>query len=183
MRPVFGGKEKTPDEVARVSFLELSELILAARFRKLKIKLPRIRQAHDFARREWGQEYPFAHFDLLSLGGHILRRFEETEPGPGRFVVLTAPDQYVLPDLVEDELRRFDYNDEDRLATRWYPYGRDIPVVVDPRFAGGRPTIAGRGVTVEILRKRWKAGESFDSIARDFKLKPPLVEAVLRHVA
>ncbi len=182
MAPVFGSKAR-PEEVAQVSFLELSELIVAARFRKHHIKLVRIRSAHHFARNEWSLPYPFAHLNLTSAGGHVLRRFEEENPGAGpSFVVLSSPEQYVLPGLVQDELTRFDYGD-DEFAERWHPYGRKIPVVVDPRFAGGRPTIKGRGITVDILHKRWKAGESFKSIAYDFRLTQKDVEAVLQQVA
>ena len=182
MEPVFGSRAK-PEEVAQVSFLELSELIVAARFRKHHIKLARVRAAHNFARNEWSLQYPFAHLNLTSVGGHVLRRFEEENPGVGpSFVVLSSPEQYILPGLVQDELTRFDYSDDD-FAERWHPYGREIPVVVDPRFAGGRPTIKGRGISVEILHKRWKAGESFKSIAYDFRLAQKDVEAVLQQVA
>ncbi len=189
LMPVFGGRERPGESAApAVSFLELAELIVVARYRRLKIRLNRIRRAHEFARREWNLDYPFASINLTSLGGHILHRFEQEEPGPGKFVVLSAPEQYVLPGIVRDELSHFDFEESDPegtdpFALRWYPYGRTVPVVVDPRFAGGRPTIAGRGVTIEIIRRRWKAGESFEAIARDFRLKPPVVEAVLQHVA
>jgi uncharacterized protein (DUF433 family) len=185
MKAVFGGKTKPAEEVAMVSFLELAEVIVAARFRKLRLKLQRIRAAHDYAKKHYNLAYPFAHLELRSIGGHVLHEFEEREPENGpHFVVLSAPQQFVLPDIVDDELGRFDYSEEDKLATRWYPFGRDLPVVVDPRFGGGQPTIEGRGVTVEVLKKRWKEGkESFQSIARDFRLKAPIVEAVLQRVA
>ena len=184
MEPVFGAaKEKAADEPAMVSFLELSELIVAARFRKLKIKLFRIREAHDFAREEWKLQYPFAHLKLTSIGGHILHQFEEQHPGPGRFVVLSSPQQYVLHHMVQDELERFEYSKVDQFAERWHPYGKEVPIVVDPRFAGGKPTIAGRGVSIEIVRKRWKAHERVASIAKDFRLKPFQVEAILQHIA
>ena len=183
MEPVFGEKVK-PEEVAQVSFLELSELIVAARWRKHRIKLHRIRDAHDFAFREWRLQYPFAHLNLTTLGGHILRRFEEEFPAPGpSFVVLSSPEQYVLPTFVQDELKRFDYSEDDKFAIRWYQYGQEVPIVVDPRYAGGKPAIKGRGISVEMLHKRWKAGESFKSIARDFRLKQMDVEVVLQRVA
>lgn len=183
MEPVFGGKEKRAEQAARVSFLELAELVVAARFRKKNLKLARIRDAHEFARNEWELSHPFAHLNLTSIGGHILARFEEETPGQGNFVVLSSSEQYVLPHVVQEELDRFDYSEEDKFAERWHLYGRDVPIVVDPRYAGGRPTIAGRGVSVDILHRRWKAGESVAYIAYDFRLKRTEVEAVLQHVA
>ena len=185
VEPVFGSRPRT-SEIAMVSFLELSEVIVVAKFRQRKIKLQRIRDAYEFARSEWELEYPFAHLNLKSLGGHLLARFEDQRPGngTGHLVVLSSPGQYVLPQLVQEELAHFDYSDEDKFAARWHPYGRDLPVVVDPRFAGGKPTIKGRGITVEMLYRRWTIGrESFKSIARDFHLKAADVEAVLQRVA
>jgi len=181
MEPVFGGKEKT-GEVARVSFLELSELIIVARYRKLKLKLERIRSAHKFARSEFGVLYPFAYFDLTTIGGHVLRKFEQEHPDTGpHFVVLSAPDQYVLPGLVQGETERFEYSPDDKFAVRWFPYGKEVPIVVDPHFAGGRTTVAGRGVTIDIIKARFfKAHESIAAIARDFRLKHKDVEEVIR---
>jgi len=184
MTPVLGeAKPKVPDEVARVSFLELSELIVVAQFREHGIKLPRIQKAHAYARQQWHLSHPFAHYNLTTLGGHILREFEEREPGPGRFVVLSSPGQYVLPVFVEEVLSEFDYSAKDNSAERWHLYGREIPAVIDPRFGGGKPTIEGRGVSVEILVKRWRAHEPIRSIAKDFRLAQANVEAVLQRVA
>lgn len=183
---VFGSKQRVEGEVARVSFLDLAEIVLAARFRSLGIKLQRVREAHDFAHSEWEISHPFAHLNLTSLGGHILAKFEQERPGPtshGHFVVLSSPAQQVLlPEVVREEIDRFDYA-EDKFAERWHPYGKDVPIVVDPRFAGGKPSVAGRGVSVEILHKRWKAGERVASIARDFRLKRLEVEEILQRVA
>ncbi len=186
MDAVFGGKAKKVAEVARASFLELAELVLAARFRKLGIRLERVRIAHAYARKQFDVSHPFAHLDLTSLGGHILARFEQEVPADdrqGHFVVMDAPDQYVFPELINEELTRFDYSKEDKFAERWHPYGREVPIVVDPHFAGGRPTIAGSGVSVEIVRRRWKSGEKVAYIAYDYQLRRSDVEAVLQHVA
>lgn len=54
-----------------------------------------------------------------------------------------------------------------------------MPIVVDPRIVAGRPTIAGSGVSVEIIRKRFEYGQSIDFIARDFELRRSDVEQAL----
>jgi uncharacterized protein (DUF433 family) len=184
--PVFGLKSRRAGEVAQVSFLELVEIIVAARFRAKRIRLSRVREAHGFARAEWEMEHPFASLDLDSIGGHLLARFENEHPdatgGRESFVVLSSPEQLVLPPMVSDELKRFDYDDA-RFAERWHMFGREIPVVVDPHVAGGRPTIKGSNVSVDIIHKRWKSGEKVAYIAYDFQLRRADVEAVLQHVA
>ena len=57
------------------------------------------------------------------------------------------------------------------LAAKWYPAGKEAPIVIDPRVSAGLPTIAGRGVTVDALRKLWKAGYTIEFIADDFRMK------------
>src|SRR4030042_3108448 len=68
--PVFGGRVEGPF----VSFLQLVEIVVASDFRKAgHVKLEVVRRAHLNATRESGIEYPFAHLQLESLGGHIIR--------------------------------------------------------------------------------------------------------------
>ena len=126
---------------------------------------------------------PFAHLDLSSMGGHILARFEAESPGKGHLVVLSSPEQHVLPKIVKEELSKFDYSEEDGFAVRWHPYSREVPIIVDPHYAGGKPIVAGSNVSVDIISRRWRAGEKVALIARDFELRRADVEAVLQHVA
>lgn len=183
MLPVFPRIEEIESgRRLEVSFLELAEVVVAVRFRQTGVMLERVRRAHLFARHELGVPYPFASLRLAVFGGEVLRRFEVIDPGAGRFAVLGPRQQYVLPGTVVTELSHFQFA-EDELAERWFPYGPDVPIVVDPHYGGGKPTVAGRGVTVEIVAKRWRAGESILSIARDFHLNPPVVEAVLQRAA
>ena len=71
---------------------------------------------------------------------------------------------------------------DDQMASRWFPAGRDVPVVIDPRFAGGRPTIAGRGVTVDGIYRRFTMGhEKQIAIARDLEITVGDVEEAIRY--
>lgn len=184
MEPVFGSKDPQASPLA-VSFLELTELIVVARFRQGEvsgrpIKLSRLRDAHEFARRELGLPYPFATLKLREFGGHILHTFETAHPGPGH-LALDLHGNYVLPHFVEEELDLFDFEDE--FASRWFPAGRERRIVVDPRLAGGQPTILGTGVTADIVRRRFEAGEKMDTLADDFDLEIADVEEAIRFAA
>jgi len=84
--------------------------------------------------------------------------------------------------MVAEALDLFEFEENDRLAARWFPLGQDAPIVVDPRFAGGRPVIRGSGVTVDIVRKRFFDGDqTIDFIARDLSLERNDVEEVIRY--
>ena len=173
--PILGEQEKTP----LVSFLQLVEIVVASSFRRNRLPLKRIRMAHDFAQKDWGIEFPFASMKLEPLGGHVLHRFDEERPGASLATLDTRLQQWTLPGFVIETIRTFDYELE--LAARWYPIGKTVPIVVDPRYSAGLPTIVQRRVTVQAVHKRFRAGHSIQFITSDLKLKRELVEEAIRY--
>jgi uncharacterized protein (DUF433 family) len=181
MQPVFGDKS-APDVVAVVSFLELIEIAVVAAFRANRVSLQRLRDAHEYAREAFGLEYPFASLNLREQGGHVLHEFEEQQPG-ARLVVLDMQGQFVLPQTVHAKVIEFDFDEKDRLASRWFPFGRQVPVVIDPHFAAGIPVVKGTRVSVDTVTRRWKSGETISSIATDLELEQGDVEHILQRAA
>ena len=178
----MGPKDAT---TSLVSFLQLIELVDASDFRKVShLKLDVIRDAHTNLRTERGIEYPFAHEELESLGDHVVRLLSE-----GRAQAVDRPAQYSLSgwvierthQVLEERLSELDF--ERHLAARWYPAGKEVPIVVDPRYSAGLPTILGRGVTVAAIYRRWRADpkDNIDFIADDLQLDAELVERVLKY--
>lgn len=162
-----------------VSFLQLVEIVVARRFRKVEhVKFQTVRQAYENVQKEFALGFPFAHLRLEAIGGHIVQRLRREEPGESLHAVDT-PSQWTLPGLVLDVVHQLDY--EQDLAARWYPIGKEVPIVVDPRISSGVPTIVRRGVTIHAIHKRWKAGYSIHFIAEDFELADDLVETALRY--
>lgn len=187
MAPVLGRQRwQTDTRPLIVSFLELIEIVVVARFRtgdsrRSPVKLGRLRRARDFAQHAFRLPYPFATLKLKEYGGHVLHEFQEADPGPG-MLALDLGGQFVLPDLVRHEL---DHNLDFKglFAERWFPQGRRVPIVVDPHIAAGRPVIIHSGVTLDTLVQRWQAGETISGLARDYGLKRDLIEEVLKHAA
>ena len=168
-----------PSHAPRVSFLQLIEIVVASRFRKAVRSVPywRVRRAYENARQLFHLEYPFAHLQLEALGGHIVRWIDEP-PADGA-LALDEPAQRTLPGLIQETVSQLVYDHE--LAARWYPVGRTVPIVVDPRVSTGMPVIDGRGVTVQAIRKRFKAGLRIDFIAKDFDMDRDLIETALQY--
>ena len=164
-----------------VSFLQMIEIMVAGRFRKSgnRVSFKKVRVAHATAQQTWGVEHPFAHMTLEALGGHIVH-FLKGSGGVNSFPALDAPGQWTLPGLLRGEtVEQIEYHDE--LAARWFPAGKSVPIVVDPRLSAGLPVIKGRGVTVQAIHKRFKSGLRIDFIARDFQMDPLLVETALQY--
>ena len=171
--PIFGESPESPF----VSFLQLVEIVIASDFRKVShVNLDKVREAYGEARASWRVDYPFAHLNLESLGSRIIQWIK----GEDRTAqVVTAREQWSLPGLVTQEIRKLDY--EEDLAARWYPVGKDMPIVVDPLFSSGLPTITGRGVTVDAIYRRWKAGHRIEFIATDLQVDTALIERALQY--
>lgn len=163
------------------SFLQLVEIVIAAQFRKEKhVSFQAVRRAHENARKEWGLEFPFAHLELRALGGHIVHLLRPRGSLAPSHPAIDQPGQWSLPGLVEETIRQLDYESE--LAARWYPAGKDVPIVIDPRISAGLPVIVGRGVTIEAIDKRFHAGHTIEFIAKDFRLKHGVVQEAIRYV-
>jgi uncharacterized protein (DUF433 family) len=162
-----------------LSYLQLIETVVAARFRNLdNVRYQNVHAAYRNAREILGIEYPFAHANLEALGGHIIALMEGEESGTS-LQALDSPTQWSLPGLVLEVIRQFEY--EDDFAARWFPLGKACPIVIDPRIGSGNPTVKGRGVSVNTIFKRWRAGLKIDFIAQDLDLEADDVETVLQY--
>jgi uncharacterized protein (DUF433 family) len=180
MQPVFGIKEKRKEADVEISFLQLAEIIVVSGFRHRSIKLEGIRRAHTFARDRFGIEYPFASLKLKTDGLHVLMDFQKDNPGE-KLLSLDRSGQWALPGKVLKVLEEFDFDTDKELALRWFPKGRNIPIVIDPQYGAGRPTFVNTRLAIETLYKRWKTGQPIRAIASDFRLQKDLVESSLQY--
>jgi len=179
MKPVL---QKAGMDQFIVSFMDLCELVVVVGFRRAGIKLDTIRRAHAFSKKRFGLEYPFASMELVRHGGHILHEFQQQE-GREQGLVLDLDGQYTLPGVVKGKLVDFEFDVVDTLAFRYFPFGHKIPIVVDPRFGSGLPTVKDRNLRTKTLVTRHNAGQDVASIAEDFQLEKSDVEKILLHAA
>lgn len=166
-----------------VSFLQLIEIAVAARLRNAEhATFKRVLKAHLKGQELLGTAYPFAHADLMAIGGHIVNIIRGKDEDP-IYQALDEPSQWTLPGIVAiRDVTKTELEYEKELAARWWPDGMHGPIVIDPRFSTGLPTIAGRGVTAAAICSRFhKSLESMDFIMQDFKLEREQVEAALRY--
>ena len=166
-----------PPNATSCSFVNLVEVMVAARFRKAeRTKYDIVKRAYENAKLLFSLDYPFASdLRLKAVGGHIVHMIKEQ----GSMQAIDTPEQYTLPGLVEETMAQLEFELE--LASKWYPVGKNIPIVVDPYISSGVPIIEGRGITVENVEKRFYSGkQSWDFIASDLELSIEVVQEVLR---
>ncbi|MFN0148276.1 MAG: DUF433 domain-containing protein [Dehalococcoidia bacterium] len=180
MKPVLGPR---PDDGAvSLSFLELVELIVVARYRRgsgRRLSLERLRAAHEFASTRLGIPFPFASKRLTVEGGNIMHAFDQSDAASARIAV-DIGGAFALPAEFGETMDLVDFDIADGMAARFYPYGRATPVVIDPEHAAGRPTIEGSNVRIETIVQRWKAGAKIVDLEEDFEVPAAAIEAVLR---
>ena len=176
IQPLFPSRS---NQEPRVSFLELVEIVVAAKFRTAeRVTYQRVLLAYESAQKMFELEYPFAHKKLETFGGRIANQIHDPGLVQSRFD-FHKPELRTTPGLVLEIVQQIDYDGD--LAARWFPIGKSLPIVVDPRVSTGIPTIVGRGVTVQTIHKRWKAGLKIDFIASDLALEPEVVETALQY--
>ncbi len=147
--------------------------VLASLTRRFEIPMQRVRVAVEYL----GGEHPLLTPNLLSdkVGIYVERL--------GSLVDVARGGQTAIREVVQGSLERIDF-DADQRPTRLYPWRREITeeklIVIDPRLAFGRPTVAGRGIKVGVVIDRHRAGESVDDLSRDYDIPKETVEGVLR---
>ncbi len=153
-----------------ISFNNLIEAhVLRALRTKDGVRMAAVRKAIDYAEKELGIERLLLSNELRTSGQDLfLDRLSE-------LITLSRSGQLAMRQLLGVYLRRVD-RDDDQLPSRLYPlrpaWSEDTkPIVIDPRISFGRPTVAGSGISTAALVDRYDAGESFQALADDYRLK------------
>ena len=176
MRPVFDDRDEND---RYLSFLEVAEIVVASGFRRRGVTLERVRRARYYASETLKVEYPFATVEFKTDGLHIIKEFQDREIGPS-LLIADAQGQTAFPWLVIESLQNFDWLDH--WACRWFPIGHDVPIVVDPQMAAGRPTIEDTGITIETVMRRFTKGKQSPTfIADDYELQENEVVDIIRY--
>ncbi len=161
-----------------VTWGEFVEARLISEYRRLGVSVFRMRPAIMALREEFGTDYPLATAQtFLSTEGRelVLRVQQETNLRPSlRFVVRSG--QAVLPSL---EVQRFQQAaDYDDAIVRRFRIANSI--VIDPEYASGEPTIAGRRLRVATVAESVVAGERPSLVAEMWGITPREVDDAVR---
>lgn len=129
------------------SFLDLVDLLFVKRFLDHGLSLQKVRRALDEAREILGTKH-FARQTFFTDGGTIFLQLQKgaLKEGGDAILELMSGGQWVIAPVIRELARQIDFESPEGLASRWYPLGRNRPVVLDPMVSIGAPSIAGRGV-------------------------------------
>ena len=120
-----------------LTFNELLEVAVVAAARRGDVPMKSIRRAIGVAREVYGVDRPLVTMRFMHDGKDIFTR-ELEQAGETRYVNLSRHGQ-IAWEYIRDVLRDMDF--EEDVAVRWWPGGRDTPIIIDPRISFGRPAV------------------------------------------
>ncbi|MCY7287464.1 MAG: DUF433 domain-containing protein [Cryobacterium sp.] len=134
---------------------------------KHEIRLDHVRGAIEIAGKAYGISRLLISKELLfDAGGLFLERY-------GQLLELSPSQQIAIKGVLIDYLSRIDY-DSDGLPTGFFPIERTISnsgkklILVSPVISFGRPVVQRVGVSTHIIADRLNAGESEESVMKDY---------------
>ncbi|MCX6874454.1 MAG: DUF433 domain-containing protein [Verrucomicrobia bacterium] len=153
-------------------FHSLIELFSIAQLRARQIPMVTVRQARAELMQRFQTAHPFALEGLMTSGKTLLKAL-----GDDILLELGTRGQTAFGKVLEPFCAGLDFDQASTLANRYFPLGRQHPVVVDPRRAFGRPVIDGTNLTTEAVMALLRGGEAVDNIADSFRVAPAAILA------
>jgi len=164
-----------------LSFRNLGELhVLGAIRRAHQVKLPAVRQAIDYLRKEFRSEHPLLEKEMLTDGKDLfIRQYEH-------LVTISQDGQMAMKEIMDVYLKRIEW-DNGGIPIRLFPFTRDryadSPEIIsiDPKIRFGKPCISGTRIPTSIIAERHQAGDSIVVLAEDYDRKPEEIEEAIRY--
>jgi uncharacterized protein (DUF433 family) len=168
-------------EPLEFSFWNLVECSVLSAMRKTHgVSFQKVRKALEYVEKELREPRPLIQAEFKTDGVDLfVERY-------GELISASESGQSVIRELLNASLTRIDA-DASGLAARMFLWSH-VPtepriVSVDPRISFGRPTLEGTGIPVEVLLERFRAGDTIESLALDYRVDPLHVQDVVRWAA
>lgn len=140
--------------------------------RSLGASMQSLRGFIEYLRNKVGVPYPLAHArPWVGPGRHLFIAAQEEAGLPPKLWACVEPQTGVMLLLppAESFLERVEFDgEEDGIVVRLRPSGPDSQVVIDPEIRFGSPVV--QGIPTETIAEQVEAGDSIESVARDFNL-------------
>ncbi len=154
-----------------VSFHTLIEFYVLYLIGESGVSTKKVLQAHLELSELYKTAFPFAQQEILdcihTTGKNI---FFETSSG---IIALDGTRQFQLG-FIKTFFKNLDFDNE-MIASRFWPLGKEKNIVVDPKRQFGHPVVGSTNIYPETLCNLYKAGEPVEFIAFTYEIDPKLV--------
>ena len=147
-----------------LSFFELMELRVVKALVDHEISLQHIRGAAKIAAERFATRHPFASQRVFTDGRDIFSSVTEDVHAPNVVRWRAAEiDQVVAGPIFDQFLREIEFDSATSLALRWWPKGREVPIVLDPAISFGAPIIVGTRLRTSTVARLARVGSVRDA--------------------
>ncbi|MBO9614308.1 MAG: DUF433 domain-containing protein [Dyadobacter sp.] len=157
------------------NFLTLIEFFTFYQLREEGVSAQRIVKAHHILAKTFQTPYPFAKSQILTDGKAVLFSGEV-----GNIIHADETLQIAIKEILSPFCKKVDFNQND-MAARFFPMGRNHDVVIDPKRQFGQPIIEGTNILTETIFNLFRGGESVSMISRLYNLKPGQVNDAINY--
>ena len=160
-----------------LSFLDVIEILFIEAFNKYGIPIQTIRKAIERASLLLGSDHPFAmkkiYTDGKSILAHIAKESQAEE------LIDLIKKQYQFSDIILPTLYEcLDFSNYE-IAEKWWPFGKDSGIVVDPQRNFGKPIIDDLNVSIETIVDLVKSKHTIEEIVDWYEIDKKYVEMAL----
>ena len=166
----------------RLSFINLVELyVLASIRRKFKIPMPNVRTGLEYVKDKLKSKHPLAEYGFQTNGIDLFLEHS------GILLNISKGGQLSL-EFIKTYLNRIERN-EAGLPRKLYPLTRlsefedeNTPkfITINPNICFGRPILENISTPVETISERFWAGESFESLMKEYDISQEELQEVVR---
>jgi uncharacterized protein (DUF433 family) len=128
-------------EATYVSFLNLIDLLLVREFLREGFTLQQLRSIFAEAKRILKIDH-LAYKTFFTIGRKVFLEIDDKA-----IVALMSGGQLAIDKFIRELGHQIEFDEETKLAIRWYPLHPDRNVVIDPHVSFGHPVVAGRRIT------------------------------------
>lgn len=174
--PLWRSAINLGDEKTYLSFRDLLEARVAARFIEQGLSPQRVRLAIALAQEMVG-ERPLSTTWLKTDGRTVFLKVVREDGGEPELLDLFKG-QFTFNAVVEQSLRDVDFDGP--LPRVWWPLGRKLGVVIDPLRSFGQPIEAETSIPAVVLANAAIAEGSAERAARAWRVPAPAVRRAVR---
>jgi uncharacterized protein (DUF433 family) len=175
LKPVFKSDYDSVGGDRAISFLDLIELFIAGQLREHGVSLQSLRKVREQLQKDLETRHPFCRREVLSDGKKVFTF--GLDPEGKREMIEVLSKQRVFVQILLPFLKRIDYDDATKLASKWSIADR---IVVDPTICLGKPIVEEVCIRTTILASAFGANhEDLELVAEWFGVLPLHVQAAV----
>ena len=145
-----------------INFYSLIEFYTFFKLREAHIGATEIRRLHEDLSVKLGTPYPFAVVQDYLIEDRKYKKFVFVQFADGLFKHDGKEKLYF--NFLQVFLDKIEFNDNN-IASKFYPLGKDKNIVVDPKCQFGQPTIKDTNIKTQSIFSLYKGGETEENIS------------------